>query len=85
MPKLARAFGLDPEGKTNHEVMEEITQTLIDWEKDIGCYRRLSEFGAKEEDFDQLVESTFAQTRVLGHSSWQLTADELKEIFKKAM
>lgn len=85
MPKLARAFGLDPEGKTDHEVMEEITQTLIDWEKDIGCYRRLSEFGAKEEDFDQLVESTFAQTRVMGHSSWQLTADELKEIFKKAM
>ena len=59
--------------------------TLINWEKDIGCYRRLAEFGAKEEDFDKLVESTFAQTRVMGHSSWKLTADELKEIYKKAL
>ena len=85
MPKLARAFGLDPEGKTGKELIAMITEVLTDWCKDLGCYKKISEFGAREEDIEKLVESTFAQTRVMGHSSWKLTAEELKEIYHKAM
>lgn len=85
MPRLAQAFGLNVEGKTNQELVDDITNELISLNKDVGCFIPLSKFGAKPEDIDHLVEETFAQTRVMGHSSWKLTADELREIYTKAM
>lgn len=85
MPRLAQAFGLSTDGKTNSELVLEITEQLTQFVKDVGCFYPLSHFGGKLEDIDRLIEETFAQTRVMGHSSWKLTADELREIFTKAM
>lgn len=85
MPKLAQAFDIDITGKTNSELVDLITEQLVQFVKDVGCFYPLSHFGGKPEDLDKLAEETLAQTRVMGHSSWKLTADEIKEIFTKAM
>lgn len=85
MPRLAQAMGLNIEGKTNQQLVDDITEALVELTRDVGCYIPLSKFGGKEEDIDKLVEETFAQTRVMGHSSWKLTAEELREIFHKAI
>lgn len=85
MPRLAQAFGLNIEGKNNQELADAITEELVRLNRDVGCLIPLSKFGGKPEDIDHLVDETLAQTRVMGHSSWKLTADELREIFTKAM
>lgn len=85
MPRLAQAMGLRTEGKTNQQIMDDITEALTQLTKDVGCYIPLSRFGGTEADIDHLIDETFAQTRVMGHSSWKLTADELRELYTKAM
>ena len=85
MPRLAQAFGLDIAGKTNQELADAITEELVRLNRDVGCLIPLSKFGGKMEDIDHLIDETFAQTRVMGHSSWKLTEQELREIFTKAM
>lgn len=85
LPRLAEAMGIVVGGMTNQQVLEAITQALTDITRDVGCLIPLSKFGGKEEDIDHLVEETLAQTRVMGHSSWKLTADELRGIFEKVM
>lgn len=85
LPRLAEAMGLNVAGKTDEEVLEIITKALTDITRDVGCLIPLSKFGASEADLDKLVEETIAQTRVMGHSTWKLTGDEIREIFRKAL
>ena len=85
LPRLADAMGLCTAGKSNQQLLEDISEALVQLTKDVGCYIPLSKFGGKMEDIDHLIDETFAQTRVMGHSSWKLTADELREIYTKAM
>ena len=85
LPRLAKAMGLNPEGLTDSEVLTLITDALVEITRDVGCLIPLSTFGASEADLDKLVEETQAQTRVMGHSTWKLTDDEIREIFRKAL
>ena len=62
-------------------ISEAITQLV----KDVGCLLPLSQFGASEADLDRLVSETMFQTRVMGHSSWQLTPQEIRSIFSAAL
>ena len=72
-------------GKTNKQIMDEISEELKQLVIDVGCYIPLSHFGGKLEDIPHLIDETYAQTRVMSHSSWKLTEDELREIYTKAM
>lgn len=85
LPRLATAMGLKPEGKTAQEVADLISQSIVELVRDVDCLIPLSQFGATEADLDRLVEETNFQTRVMGHSSWQLTSDEIRRIFKAAL
>jgi alcohol dehydrogenase class IV len=85
LPRLAEAMGLNVDGMTNQQVLEEITQALTDLTRDLGCLIPLSKFGGKKEDLDLLVKETLEQTRVMGHSSWKLTPEEIREIFEKVL
>lgn len=85
MPRLAEAMGLRVSGKTNHEIMCEISDMITKLVQDVGCLRPLSEYGAAPEDLERLVHETMQQTRVMGHSSWKLTPQEIREIFERAM
>ncbi len=85
LPRLADAMGLNSQGKSLQEVSQMISQAILDLVRDVGCLQPLSQFGATEDDLDRLVEETNFQTRVMGHSSWQLTSEEIRAIFVKAM
>ena len=85
MPRLAETMGICTHGKTKKELMYEIAEEIREMVDDVGCLKPLGEFGASLEDLDRLAEETLLQTRVMGHSSWKLTSDEIKEIFQRAM
>lgn len=85
MPRLAAAMGLRTEGMSETQILREITQEITNLVKDVGCLIPLSEMGIQEEHLDKLVEETNFQTRVMGHSSYQLTSEEIKAIFRAAL
>lgn len=85
MPRLAEAMGLRTSDKTNYELMREISDMITRLVQDVGCLKPLAEYGATQKDLDRLVEETKLQTRVMGHSSWKLTSEEIREIFERAM
>ena len=70
---------------SNNQILQEITQEITNLVRDVGCLIPLSEMGIGEEHLDKLVEETNFQTRVMGHSSYQLTSEEIREIFKAAL
>lgn len=85
MPKLAAVLGIAADRKTNLELVDEITAAIRSLVKDVGCLKPLAEFGATPADLDRLVDEVNLQTRVMGHSSWKLSADEIREIFSSAL
>lgn len=85
LPRLALAMGLDPTGLSGTELAGMISEAITQLVKDVGCLLPLSQFGASEADLDRLVSETMFQTRVMGHSSWQLTPQEIRSIFSAAL
>lgn len=85
MPQLAEIMGISTCGKTKKDLMYEIAEEIKELVTDVGCLKPLGEFGASAKDLDRLVKETNLQTRVMGHSSWELTSEEIKEIFRQAM
>lgn len=85
MPCLAEIMGISTYGKTEKELMYEIAEEIKELVTDVGCLKPLREFGASAEDLGRLVEEVKLQTRVMGHSSWELTSEEIKEIFRQVM
>jgi alcohol dehydrogenase class IV len=53
--------------------------------RDVGCDIPLGRLGAKEADLDDLVAETNRQTRVMGHSTYKLSSDEIRSIFAGAL
>lgn len=83
--KIGQAMGLELEGIPQREVLDYVSETIMQLVSDVGCLIPLSEFGVEEKDLDMLVTEALTQTRVLGHSTYDLTAPEMKEIFANAL
>lgn len=53
--------------------------------RDVGFDIPLSQLGATEAELDDLVAETNRQTRVMGHSTYKLSSDEIRAIFVNAL
>lgn len=83
--KIGHAMGLALEGLNDRDILLVVTGALRQLVKDVDCLLPISELGVTEADIQGLVEETFTQTRVLNHSTYKLTEQEVMEIFKEAL
>lgn len=83
---IGEAAGEDLTGLSDDEALEVTVAALEKLVEDVGCLLPLSSFGVTEKDLDMLTENVVAtQGRVMGHSTYSLTPDEIKAIFAKAL
>ncbi len=78
-------MGLDLADLSDREALDKVSEAITALVKDVGCLRPLRSFGATEADLDDLVAETNTQTRVMNHSTYRLTSEEIKEMFAKAL
>lgn len=83
--QIGASFGVKIEGMSPYEVVEKTIEAIERLVDDIRLPRKISEVGATESDLDVLTKKTLAQTRVLEHSTFRLTEDEIKQIFKDSL
>lgn len=83
--RVGEAMELPSYGLSVEEAAEKTIAAICKLVADVGCFIPLREFGVKEDDIDGLVEETLTQTRVMGHSTYQLTKEEIYKIFKDSL
>lgn len=83
--RIGDAMGVNTEGLSDREALDAVAEAITALVSDVGCLIPLREFGVTEADLDELVAETDTQTRVMGHSTYQLTDPEIREIFRKAL
>lgn len=82
---VGEAMGENLEGLSDREALEVVVDAIKTLVSDVGCLIPLKNFGVTEDDLDALVEETNTQTRVMGHSTYQLKSDEIKAMFQAAL
>jgi alcohol dehydrogenase len=85
MRLMAEAMGESTDGLSDREAFAKTIAAVSDLVKNVGCNIPLSSFGVKESDLDTLTQETINQARVIGHSTYKPTPEEIKEIFRKAL
>ncbi len=83
--RIGEAMELDLTGLSDREALDTVSEAITALVKDVGCLRPLRTFGATEADLDALVAETNTQTRVMNHSTYRLTSEEIKDMFAKAL
>ncbi len=83
--RMGEAMGENMAGLSDREAFEKTMEAIRNLVKNVGCDIPVSEFGVKESDLPKLAEETVKQARVMGHSTYKLTVEEIQEIFKRAM
>ncbi len=83
--RIGEVMGLDLADLSDREALDKVSDAITALVKDVGCLRPLRSFGATEADLDDLVAETNTQTRVMNHSTYRLTSEEIKEMFAKAL
>lgn len=83
--RIGEAMGLHLEGYSNREALEAVSKAITSLVEDVGCLRPLRTFGATQDDLDDLVAETNTQSRVMNHSTYRLTSQEIREMFEKAL
>lgn len=83
--RMGEAMGENMTGLSDREAFEKTMAALRHLVKNVGCDIPLGKFGVKESDLPKLAEETLKQARVMGHSTYKLTSDEIQEIFRLAM
>lgn len=83
--QIGQAMGENMEGLSDYEAMEITCQAIRNLVQDVGCLIPLKELGVGENDLEALAAETQTQVRVLGHSTYKLTAEEIKGIFRQAL
>ncbi|MCU9614886.1 iron-containing alcohol dehydrogenase [Caldibacillus lycopersici] len=82
---IGEAMGENLAGLSDRKALEVVTEAITTLVRDVGCLMPLSKFGVTENDLDDLVMETETQTRVMGHSTYQLKSEEIKAIFAEAL
>ncbi len=82
--RMGQAMGVDTYGMGPAEAAAVIVAEIEQMYRDIGIPLSLRGLncGITENDIDALTDEAFSQKRVMGHSMYQLTREETKEIFK---
>lgn len=84
---VGEAMGLDlTAGLSDREALDLVVKAMDSLVKDVGCKLSLSAVGVTEADLDVLTDEVVrTQGRVMGHSTYRLTAEEIRTIFSGAM
>ena len=85
LPKFKRfavnVWGVNPEGKSDEEIANEGLLALENWIDEIGAVKKISELGATEDMFDDIIKGTL----ILKGGYKVLTPDEVRQILKESM
>jgi len=81
LARLAAALGENTSGLSGREAAERGLAAVASLVADVGCAIPLRQLSVQEKDLDALADETMTQTRVLGHSTHQLTREEIRKIF----
>ncbi len=83
---IGEALGENLEWLSDREALDATVKAITSLVEDVGCKLPMRNFGVTEDDIDGLVEEVIeTQGRVMGHSTYQLKPNEIKEIFINAL
>jgi alcohol dehydrogenase len=83
--KIGEALGANLDGLSDREALNVTVQAISTLVEDVGCKLTMRNFGVTEEDIDSLVDEVVeTQGRVMGHSTYVLKPNEIKNIFLNA-
>ena len=82
---IGEAMGVSLEGLSDREALDSVTEAITALVSDVGCLVPLRELGVTEGDLDSLVSEAKTQTRVMGHSTYKLTDEEMRIMFAEAL
>jgi len=82
---VGEAMGEDLTSVSDIDALQITVNAIHALVRDVGCDTPLRQFGATEADLDELVAETNRQARVMGHSTYKLTSDEIRSIFAGAL
>ena len=83
--RVGKAMGENLTGLSDIEALQATVKAIQALVRDVGCDIPLRNFGVKEGDLDSLVAETNRQTRVMGHSTYRLSSEQIKAIFARAL
>jgi len=83
-PAIAKAIGLETEGKSAEECAEEVIEAIKNLSKEVGIPSKLSELGINEVDLDKLAENSLKDACAPGNP-FMPTKEETIEMFKEIL
>ena len=83
--RVGEVMGLNLTGLSPVECVDATIEAVARLVADVGCLLPLSSLGVTEKDLDELTRSTMTQTRVMGHSTYTLTPEEIRSVFAAAL
>jgi len=81
LARLAAAMGEKVDGLSAREGAARAIEAVEALVADVGCAIPLRRLQVRKEDLDALADEAMTQTRVMGHSTYQLNRDEVRKIF----
>ncbi|RCW62741.1 lactaldehyde reductase [Saliterribacillus persicus] len=81
---IAKAAGLEVEGKTDEQCAEEAIQAIIQLAQEVGIPAKLSELGVNEVDLDKLANNAMKDACAPGNP-FQPTKEEVIDMFKEIL
>lgn len=81
LAKLAHVLGENVHGLSTAVAADKAIAAVERLVAEVGCNIPLRDLKVTEKDLDGLADETMGQARVLGHSTYQLTRDEIRKIF----
>ncbi len=81
---IAKAAGLEVEGKTDEQCAEETIQAIIQLAQEVGIPAKLSELGVNEVDIDKLANNAMKDACAPGNP-FQPTKEEVIDMFKEIL
>lgn len=85
MRLMGEALGENMTGLSDREAFAKTILAVQNLVKNVGCDIPLREFGVKEDNLNALADEVIKQARVMGHSTYRFTKDEIIAVFRKAM
>ena len=79
------AMGECMDGLSGREALGVITNTVASLVSDVGCDIPLKKLGIAENEIDFLVNEASKQTRVMGHATYKMNHDEIRQVFVNAL
>ena len=81
LARLAHVLGENVHGLSAAAAADKAIAAVERLVAEVGCNIPLRDLKVTEKDLDALADETMGQARVLGHSTYQLTRDEIRKIF----